>query len=76
MKKFYVIALTIIDVIMSIVTSTITSFNVNIVIVLTVTSVVKTTFKLKITLFNDVNVFENNVTIEIFTRIVDEYSNF
>ena len=75
MKKLCVIALTTIDVIMSIVTSTITSFNVNIVIVLTITSAVKTTLKLETTLSNDVNVFENNVTIEIFTRIVDDYSN-
>ena len=75
MKKFCVIALTTIDVIMSIVASTTTSLNVSAVIVLTVTSVVETTLKLEITLSNEVNVFENSVAIETFTRIVDDYSN-
>ena len=75
MKKFCVIALTAIDVIMSIVTSTITSSNVSTIIVLTIVFVVQTTFKLKITLSNDVNVFEDNVTIETLTRIVNDYSN-
>ena len=76
MKKICVIALTVIDVVMSIVISIITFSNVNIVIVLTVVFVVQTTFKLEIILINNVNVFENNVTIEIFTRIVNDYSNF